>query len=61
MATYSSRSRIIGFTDSARLAGIHVANSPSNAIAHTHQRQRVARSCLIDDKGQYPAGKNSKD
>jgi hypothetical protein len=33
VATYSSRSRIIGFTDSARLAGIHVANSPSSAIA----------------------------
>src|SRR5205823_7671681 len=32
---HSSRRRINGFTDRARCAGIHVPNSPSNAIATT--------------------------
>jgi hypothetical protein len=32
---HSSRSRISGLTDSARCAGIHVASSPSSAIART--------------------------
>jgi hypothetical protein len=32
---YSSRSNIAGSTDSARCAGIHVARSPTNAIART--------------------------
>jgi hypothetical protein len=31
----SSRSRIRGLTESARCAGIHVANSPNKAIATT--------------------------
>ena len=31
----SSRSRIVGLTESARCAGIHVAKSPSNDIATT--------------------------
>jgi hypothetical protein len=31
----SSRSNIIGLTDRARRAGIHVATSPSSAIART--------------------------
>jgi Fic-DOC domain mobile mystery protein B len=34
-AVHSSRSNVIGFTDSARRAGIHVASSPSNAMART--------------------------
>jgi hypothetical protein len=32
---HSSRSSIIGSTDSARCAGIHVASSPSKAITRT--------------------------
>ena len=32
---HSSRSNIMGSTDSARRAGIHVASSPSNDIART--------------------------
>ena len=32
---HSSRSRTKGSTNSARCAGIHVATSPSNAIANT--------------------------
>ena len=34
-AVYSSRSRIIGSMDRARRAGIHVATSPSRAMAAT--------------------------
>ena len=33
--THSSRSRIKGLTDSARLAGIQVATSPNSSIART--------------------------
>ena len=54
---HSSRSNIIGSTDSARRAGIHVATSPSSAMLNdASQYQRIAGVASIHDGGQHPAG-----
>ena len=62
-ASHSSRRSVIGSSDSARCAGIHVASNPSNTIAtdNTPQYERIARSCLIDDGSQHPGREDSED
>ena len=60
---HSSRSNIMGSTESARRAGIHVASKPQQRHCQndTGQYQWIAGSGLIHDESQHPARQDSEE